>query len=86
MMPQDEAARTLKHYLKIRHNVDEFEINNINGDTISVDFIFKDMIFNNDGMRIVYIDFYAKKIYAAIDIDTAKAYLQKQVKLFNSIP
>ena len=85
MTTKEKATGILRHYLKLKYDVDQFEVDTIYDHEVGINFTFKDMLFTNDEMRIIFIDFYKKRIYAAIDIEDAREYVKtniNEVELF----
>ena len=86
MTTKEKANTILKGYLKLKYDVDDFTIYNISGDTIRLSFKFENkLIFSNDGMRVISVEFPEKKIFAAVDIVRAERYLQKCYNDMNTV-
>mgnify|MGYP006446306101 CR=1 FL=1 len=86
MTTQERANVILKGYFKLKHDVDNFTIYNIDGDTVRLSFKFKNnLTFINDRMRVISVEFSEKKIFAAVDLVRAENYLQKRYNDVNKI-
>ena len=86
MTSKEKANVILKGYLKLKYDVDDFTIYNIDGDTIRLSFKFENkLIFSNDGMRVISVEFSENKIFAAVDIVRAENYLKKRYNNMNKV-
>ena len=85
MTEKEKATGILRHYFKLKHDVNDFTIYEINNDNVYLSLRVTSTDFRNDDLRIIYIDFTDNKILGTIDIEDAREYVKtniNEVELF----
>ena len=91
MTKQEKAMEKLKvdsilsHYLRLKHNVDEFEIHDIQNNMVDVSLFATGKGIADPYINIQEVNFKDKRVTGTIDISLAKMYVQdniKEVELF----
>ena len=85
MTKQEKAMEKLKvdsilsHYLRLKHNVDEFEIHDIQNNMVDVSLFATGKGIADPYINIQEINFKDKRVSGTIDIELAKMYVKSNV-------
>ena len=79
MTEREKATGILKHYFKLRYNIDQFTIFEINEDTIYLSLIVNSLNFHNYDLKIIDVNFLDSKILGSIDKGKAWEYVKANI-------
>ena len=79
MTEKEKATGILRHYFKLKHDISNFEVLDIQNRMIDISLVVTDSAFADPYIDIHFVDFKQRAITGTIDISLAEMYVNGKV-------